>query len=158
MSRLLPQHITPFLCSAPLLTGTEHPVNALHTVAWAVPPILPYHQDRQLQTASFPPGPELSHEPTPRPNAVPALGSILTSPWLMVAFAHIANEHLAAAAGLWGISGCCYKGLLADNFKETCSENVFTIATSTCSVLKSVSHYHFSKRQILYIFYFFLNH
>lgn len=91
----------------------------------------------------------------PRPYTVLTLGSILTSSRLMVASAHTTNEHLASAAGLWGISGSCYKGLLADNFKETCSENVFTISTSTCSVLKSVSHYHISKRQIFYIYLYF---
>lgn len=63
------------------------------------------------------------------PNTVLTLGSILTSPWLMVASAHITNEHLASTDGLWGVFSCCYKGLLADNFKETRCENVFTIST-----------------------------
>lgn len=69
-----------------------------------------------------------------------------------VASAHITDEHLASAAGLWGISGSCYKGSLADNFKESCCENVSTISISTCSALKSVSHYHFCKTQILDIY------
>lgn len=36
--------------------------------------------------------------------------------WMEMAYPPITNGHLTSAAGLWGISSCCNKGMLAGNF------------------------------------------
>lgn len=116
------------------------------------PPVLLNHQDKQLQAASFPPG-QSSHMSPPHIWAHPGLHPDVTP----VDGGFCSHHQHGPSCWAGGVSGCCYKGLLADNFKETRSENVFTIFTSTCSILKSFFHYCFSNRQILCFFFFFLN-